>query len=218
MESEQKNGQIKKLNKTTIYSGIESYIKLAITIISTLCSCAAEPQVYVFEPSHANVELYVTLTSCNEEKVDLKLAFNNDDSIRIVLDAMAYTTECYYYKDEKHLSSFIEEKGNNINALFDRFEFSQALIENEEGELKLLSSVTEKFTVRDFNTGDCIGSWIAVKSGKKVVFKVSDIFMEDLQIRETDEKLRLYYLFKGDSLKGYDDILIRSNWFLVECP
>ncbi len=191
---------------------LERNFKIALISFFLLCSCAREKEVnYVFKPSVMDVEFVADVKQGSSDKVDLKLKFTSIDSVQISLDAKSFTTECYYYKDKKHLDSFTEGNNRNINALCNSFEYSQVLIENTRGELKLLSTVTEKRTVRDFNTPDCVGSWTETKKGKYIEFDVSNIYIEDLQIREDDNELRLYYLFKGDSLNN-TAISLRSTW------
>ena len=153
-----------------------------------------------------------------EDRMYVELGFNSNiksDSIKIVFDNKAFSLECPLYQEDQKL--FIG-KVPRIEDL----KFSQLVIENEKGNFRVYSSkrfygIEEVRVLEEVNCAlyevDQVTFSVENKQYIKTVL-IDDI--RDLQIEDTDDKIKLHYYFKPTyemEHAGYKSLVISStNW------
>ncbi|ELR73395.1 hypothetical protein C900_04247 [Fulvivirga imtechensis AK7] len=155
----------------------------------------------------------VSINSVDTIYVNLLLKFSASQTHDVTLDHKAFTTECFYWKDNNVLQDFLSSNSININELMRQFRFNQVIVENEDGEMKLLSVESNFPYEKDFKEVNCMLDWKATKQideGKDANFKVEGIDIHNLKINRSDRKIRLYYSYL--SRDNGETIMARSNW------
>lgn len=182
-------------------------IKVLLLFFSTLhfCSCV--------EQNESGIEWKVNLKEQADGTYELVCSFKSLTEKKIIFDREAFCYSCTYEEKVKLYDKIMPSPNDFIH--------SQVVLENLSGNKRLFSNLftingESKLIMSDLCMFGCL-EYLKV-GGDATHISIKIPYLSDLQVTGNDKRIRLIYLFKASPLqieKGYNDIRIISEWFLL---
>jgi hypothetical protein len=191
-------------------------IFIPFMLLILACSCNGFFKDKKLENKDIILGIKSVYSSKDKNHLKLLFTFKSNKDTTICFDNRIFCN-IWMFTEQPNL---ITDCKKDIFCIFRKICNSELIIENQKGEMRFYSEDPYYFTHNIEGTSPTfiLNEDIKLKTNDSISFYSNNLRNNALKIHKNDTLIRLFYLFKADSLQkslGYHDLIIASQWFNI---